>query len=130
MGKHFEIPRRRAMEREELVVHRFPSGTVGLTSRSDLRAAGLEQNRTAGKRFSGRIKDFFAAPQGPPIASICVAPGTLLIVKDIPPRLQRKWAIWSEEGAIFVWTKAAANSDCDTMRGTRNGLQTLTAQRL
>src|SRR5258708_5485762 len=61
-------------------------------------------------------KGVFAAPHSSPVAAICVAPGALLIVKDIPARLQRKWGIWSEEGAMFVWTKGAANSYCDTMQ--------------
>lgn len=128
MREFCAIPRRLAVEREELVVHRFPSGSIGFACPSDLRTAAFQENQTAFSRVWRKIKHFFAGQYTSPIAAIYVAPGALLILKDIPARLQRKLAIWSEEGAMLVRTRATANTYGDALQfqnGRRIPLQRL-----
>ena len=68
------VPNRLAQEGEQLVAHRFPTGSLGLTSPADLKRAS--QPRTASRRsLWRRALEFFDPPQSEPVPAVCVPPG-------------------------------------------------------
>ena len=67
----FGIRNRLASEGENLTVHRFRTGSVGLASVSD------------------------------PTTAICIPPGTQLTIQDIPERLQARLAVSCCEKVVF-----------------------------
>jgi hypothetical protein len=82
---HF--PNRLAVEGEQLVVHRFKTGTLGLTQAC----------------FSPT--QIFSPDSTP---AVCVPPGARLFVQDIPERLQQALNVGSVEEATFVEQSADA----------------------
>jgi hypothetical protein len=111
----YEFPNRLAREREELVVYRFPSGTLGLAAACDSRNAG-GRTETHDCRVSlwTAVKELFVIrrPEASPCA-VCIPPGSRLIVRDLPARLQRTLALSNEEGAIFIEMSATPYSHRD-----------------
>src|SRR3954449_1981717 len=115
----YEFSNRLAREREELVVHRFPSGSLGLASSHELRAA--EACHASAKGFWRNVRDFFDfSLYTSPVPAVCVPPGARLILKDIPTKAQEELNLSSEEGVIFLETSAAVNRHRDAVR-FRNG---------
>ena len=96
------IPNRLAAEGEQLMVFRFPTGALGLTSPN----ASLW-------RFWSR--------QTP---AICVPPGARLLLNDIPKYLQRLFDVQATEEVTFVQLSAEAYQYRDAVR-FRNGRQVL-----
>jgi hypothetical protein len=90
---HF--PNRLAVEGEQLVVHRFNTGTLGLApGRSSLRQV------------------FFSAC----VPAVCVPPGARLLLQDIPERLQQALNVGSVEEVTFVEQGADAFRYRDAVR--------------
>ena len=90
---HF--PNRLAVEGEQLVVHRFATGTLGLApARSSL-------------------KQIFSPASVP---AVCVPPGARLLLQDIPERLQQALNVGSVEEVIFVEQGADAFRYRDAVR--------------
>ena len=87
------LPSRLAAEREDLVVHRFSTGTIGLASPSDLLNRGTD---------------------GPP--AVCIPPGTQLLLRDIPLLLRCRLRVDGEEEVTFTQLTAAANTHRDAVR--------------
>jgi len=88
------IPNRLAVEGEELVVHRFPTGSIGLASP----CASLSQ---------------WSAKQN---HAVCVPPGARLVLCDVPERLQRDLAVGPIEGVTFVQLSATPYQFRDAVR--------------
>jgi hypothetical protein len=115
----YEFSNRLAKEREELVVHRFPSGSLGLASSHELRNA--EACHASAKGFWRNVRDFFDfSLYTSPVPAVCVPPGARLILKDIPTRAQEELNLSSEEGVTFLETSTAVNRHRDAVR-FRNG---------
>ena len=95
---HF--PNRLAEEGEQLVVHRFQTGTLGL----------------APACFS--LKQIFSPDSTP---AVCVPPGARLLVQDIPERLQQALNVGSVEEATFVEQSADAFRYRDAVRFGNGG---------
>ncbi len=115
------IPNRLAVEGEQLVVHRFCTGSMGLASPKDLevQVAKAETKTTFWQRF----KDFFEPTrQASFVPAVCIPPGAQLIVKDLPPDLQRQWRVAEREAVTFTQISADANSYRDAIR-FRNGYE-------
>jgi hypothetical protein len=110
------VPNRLAREGEELVVHRFPTGSLGLASPGDIRCSA--KARTAAPRTSlwGRLKEFFNPPVVQPVAAVCIPPGARLLLHDIPVRLQREMGVGATEEVRFTQITAAANSYRDAVK--------------
>ena len=87
------LPSRLAAEREELVVHRFSTGTIGLASPSDLTTKG-----TGG------------AP------AVCIPPGSRLLLRDVPLLLRCRLHVGGEEEVTFTQITAATNTHRDAVR--------------
>jgi len=88
-----DLPTRLAAGREELVVHRFSTGTIGLTSPSDLTNRGAD-----------------GAP------AVCIPPGTQLLLRDIPLHLRCRLDVGGEEEVTFTQVTAATNTHRDAVR--------------
>ena len=116
------IPNRLAVAGEDLVIHRFGEGALGMASASDLRLR--EERRQAGGRgFWTRVKEFFSAQDA--IPAVCIPPGTRLIVRDIPLNLQFGCSLRGDfEEAVFTQLTAAINSFRDAVR-FKNGSEVL-----
>lgn len=108
------LPNRLAAEGEELIVHRFPTHSIGLASPCDLQ----QQTRAAspGQTVWQRIKKSFTqAFDMPEVPAICVPPGACLILRNIPLDLQGKWSTGEEEGVYFIQTSAEVNTYRDAL---------------
>src|SRR5579872_94771 len=101
------IPNRLAREGDELVVHRFETGAIGLAADSDLRPSPDEpagQPRT----FWSAVKEVFTShPKRVP--AVCVPPGTDLLLRDIPKKLQNQFGVKPIEQVTFTQITATVN---------------------
>ena len=96
------IPNRLAAEGEQLMVYRFPTGALGLTSPE------------TGRRL-------LWSKQTP---AICVPPGARLLLRDIPKDLQQQFDVQATEEVTFVQLSAEAYQYRDAVR-FRNGREVL-----
>ena len=117
------IPNRLAKEGEDLVVHRFPTGSLGFASSLDLdRRAAEEQAKAHG--FWATLKSFFSPPKTADIPAVCIPPGAQLSLSGVPKRLQMDLGVDREEEVPFTQLTAASNTHRDAVR-FRNGCYTL-----
>jgi hypothetical protein len=115
---------RLAKEGETLIVHRFPSATLGLASAADLHSA---TEARASQRRAGlwsAIKGFLSMPDWNAIPAVCVPPGAQLLLQDIPACLQRKFKVSCSEDVVFTQLSSEANTYRDAVRFS-NGLEVL-----
>ena len=99
---HF--PNRLAVEGEQLVVHRFATGTLGLAP----------AHRGLNRIFS-------------PVPAVCVPPGARLLLQAIPKRLQQDLNVAAVEEVTFVEQSADAFRYRDAVRFA-NGREILLQQ--
>jgi hypothetical protein len=120
----FAIPNRLATEGDRLVIHRFPTGSLGLASRTDIARIELASAEASKGSFWHRVKCYLqeTPSRSIPIPAVCVPPGAWLILKEIPRFMQRKYGLESEEGAEFIQTNAEADTYRDALR-FHNGAQ-------
>jgi hypothetical protein len=108
------VPNRLAREGEELVIHRFSTGSLGLADPDDVRRAA-QPRRPARKTIWQSIRDFFDPPAMTAVCAVCIPPGATLEVQDIPERLQRQWGVGCEETAVFTQISANVNTYRDAL---------------
>ena len=111
----FAIPNRLASEGEQLVVHRFPTGSLGLASITDIGHNDLARSETPKGSVWNRIRCWFQDTPSCAIPAVCVPPGAHLILKAIPACIQQKYGLESEEGATLVQTNAEPNTYRDAL---------------
>jgi hypothetical protein len=111
-----EVRTRLAIEGEGLTVYRFPTGTLGFTSPSELE----QRSELRGWR------SWFSPRQVP--CAVCIPPGAQLVLRDIPARLQSGLGLGLEEEVVFVQTGMDAGRHRDAVRFRNN--QELLLQRL
>jgi hypothetical protein len=104
---------RLAVEGEELVVYRFPTGSIGLTSAFEVAAHK--------KEFRGWQHWF--NPRETPCA-VCIPPGARLCLRNIPEHLQRQLGVGTAETVVFTQVSAEAYQFRDAV-GFRNGREVL-----
>ena len=112
------VPNRLAQEGEELVMHRFPTGSLGFASPCDLKRQAPPA--AAQRSMWRRIRQFFNPPVAEPVAAVCIPPGARLQVSDIPARIQQQFGVEAIEEVTFTQLTAAVNSYRDAVR-FRNG---------
>jgi hypothetical protein len=113
----FAIPNRLAKEQEDLVAHRFPTGSMGLASPVDLcRSAQLRRQAPGKTGLWSAIKGFFTMPKLEPVPAVCIPPGASLRLQDIPVRLQQELGVRPEEDVVFTQTSASVNTYRDAVR--------------
>ncbi len=108
------VPNRLAVEQEELVAHRFPTGSMGLTSPDDLRRMSERTERPP--TIWSALKSFFSPSQNPPVCAVCIPPGARLRLFGIPARLQTELGVGPEEEVVFTQITANVNSYRDSVR--------------
>lgn len=117
------IPNRLAKEGEELIVHKFSTGSMGLASPLDLPAPQPVAKEAPKQTFWQAVKSFFEPVRQPAVApAVCIPPGAHLIMREIPVDLQRQYRVSAEEGVIFTQISADVNSYRDAIR-FNNGYQ-------
>jgi hypothetical protein len=109
------VPNRLARQGEELVVHRFPTGSIGLASPGDVTCAAAP-HRARGKSFWVSVREFFNLSESRPVPAVCIPPGASLMLHDIPARMQDGLGLRSDEEVTFTQISAAVNSYRDAVR--------------
>src|SRR6267154_498641 len=109
------VPNRLAQEGEELVAHRFPTGSLGLASPADLNRAN-DTPTPARHTLWCVLKEFFNPPKAEPVPAVCIPPGARLELQDIPVRLQHDLGVGPVEAVTFSQLSAAVNSYRDAVR--------------
>ena len=109
------VPNRLAREGEELVVHRFPTGSLGLASSADIRRH-LNPPKPGRKGFWASLLDLLNPPSSMPVCAVCIPPGAQLLLKDVPQRLRESFAVMETERVTFTQISAAPNTYRDSVR--------------
>ena len=97
------IPSRLAVEGEQLVIHRFPTGSLGLASPCPSVSRSWFAKRTP---------------------AVCVPPGARLLLRDIPKDLQQQFDVGGTEEVTFVQLSATPYQFRDAFRFS-NGREVL-----
>lgn len=111
------VPNRLAREGEELISHRFPTGSLGLASPADLQRTPPPAAR---KSFWTAFKEFFQPAEAAAVCAVCIPPGARLRLEDVPARLQTELGVGACEDVTFTQITASAHSYRDAVR-FRNG---------
>lgn len=85
------INNRLAKDGEQLVIHRFSTGSKGLTS---------PKNLNPPKRKKGLAR-LLQTDMMPKECAVCVPDGTVLVIQDVHPVLQRKFGLSTTEVVTF-----------------------------
>jgi hypothetical protein len=109
------VPNRLAREGEELISHRFPTGSLGLASPADLKRAA-NHAVPARRTFWSTLREFFNPPRSEAVPAVCIPPGARLELRDIPARLQHEIGVAPVETVTFTQITAAVNSYRDAVR--------------
>ncbi len=109
------VPNRLAKEGEELVAHRFPTGSLGLASPADLKRVA-DPPAPVRRSIWCAVKEFFNPPKTEPVPAVCIPPGARLELHDIPVRLQHEIGVGPVEAVTFTQISAAVNSYRDAVR--------------
>src|SRR5262249_50830574 len=108
------VENRLAEEGEILVVHRFYSGSKGLTSPEYLTP------RDEPKGWIAALKKIFAAH--PRVCAVCIPDGAQLVLRGISPSLQGAHALAATEAVTFRQLSANAGTYRDAVE-FRNGVR-------
>ena len=113
-------PNRLATDGEDLVVHRFGAGSLGLASPADLGPV-ISASKTAQGTLWCRAKAWFLGYNAKweaekRIPAVCVPPGARLLLRDIPKGLQRELGVGQVEEVAFIEITAEVNTYRDAVR--------------
>lgn len=100
-------PNRLAVEGETLITTRFPGGSMGLASQSDLPRTATWDN-----------------PDTKPLCAVCIPPGAQLLIEDIPARLKQEFSVSDAEFVTFTQLGFEAYTHRDGIR-FENGKEVL-----
>ena len=117
------VPNRLARDGEELVTHRFESGTLGLASQADLQPK-IDPMPPPRRTFWTPLKETFARREPRSVCAVCIPPGARLLLRDIPELLQHEIGVAAIEPVIFTQITAAPYRYRDSVR-FRNGHEIL-----
>jgi hypothetical protein len=122
------IQNRLAQEGEDLLLHKFETGSIGFASESDmLKCEAVEQKETSS--FWGAMREWLLLPpRSARVPAICVPPGTRLLLTDIPQPTQKSLCVEDPEIVIFTELHSQSYSYRDALflpNGTRVLLQDL-----
>lgn len=110
------IPNRLASEDEDLVVHRFETGTIGLACQADLQGRALPALAPT-KGFWSMLTALFTQPDRESLLpAVCIPPGASLLLMDISEQLQDEIGIGRVEKVTFTQITAEANAYRDAVR--------------
>jgi len=112
------FPNRLAHAGEDLIVHRFSSGSMGLAPPYDLAADPVRPSPESAARpsFWTRVRDFFLPGPERPVTAVCIPPCSRLALHRIPDCLQTDLGVQNEEEVVFEELTAEANQYRDAVR--------------
>lgn len=110
------LAQRLARVGEELVTHRFSTGSLGLASPRELQMAATPGTKPPRRRFWCVIREFFNPPMVGPAPAVCVAPGARLMLSDISVRMQQQLSVGPTETVTFTQITASVNCYRDAVR--------------
>jgi hypothetical protein len=120
------LPNRLATAGEELIVHRFRTGSKGLASPPDLRPVKPMEAPAPQMTLWCRLKALFTdqPPRMHQAPAVCVPPRATLLLKNVPVDLQRRWCVGPDEEVRFVQCSADVNRyrDCLQFKDQRQVL--------
>ncbi|HEY7389112.1 MAG TPA: hypothetical protein VH640_11430 [Bryobacteraceae bacterium] len=93
------VPNRLAVEGEELIVHRFPSGAMGMASPEE---ANPQTRNSGPQTLWGKIKDLLLPAVPDSVTAVCIPPGARLMLRDIPEKRQRRFEVVPAESVVFT----------------------------
>lgn len=107
------IPNRLAVEGDRLLVKAFCTGSIGLAAVQDVERAqsGARPKKTLWKRLK-----LLCTAASSDVPAICVPPGALLILRDIPREMQHQLGLRESEIVEFTQTGMDANRHRDAFR--------------
>src|SRR6516225_11236543 len=108
------VSNRLAQEGEDLVVHRFYTGSLGLASPAELTSAA--SSIVTKKTFWALLKEFFSPPPVDTVCAVCIPPGASLELRGISERLQRDLGVRPVERVTFTQISASPDSYRDAVR--------------
>ncbi|PYS09370.1 MAG: hypothetical protein DMG15_24045 [Acidobacteria bacterium] len=111
------IPNRLAEKDEVLVVHRFYTGSKGLTSPEYLKPP--EQSK---KGLLSTLTQFLAFPAQPRVCAVCIPDGAKLMIYGISPTFQQAHGLNSAEAVTFRQLSADAHTYRDAVE-FKNGVK-------
>ena len=114
------VPNRLAQEGEDLVTHRFRTGSLGLAP-----AGTCTQAEALGAKTGiwSMLKTFLKGGPAQTVA-VCIPPGARLLVGDIPEALQRSLRVGAAEEVTFTQLTATPHMYRDAFR-FKNGAELL-----
>ena len=111
------IPNRLAAEGEDLVVHRFSTGSMGLASMADLQEQKRLKETAPRKSFWQRFVELLEQPDPyANVPAICIPPGAQLTLTNIPEPLRKRFQLRQEETAVFTQITSEFNRYRDAIR--------------
>lgn len=99
------VRNRLAREGEELVVHRFMTGSLGMAPEAEVNPP-MRPEETRG--LWAALKSFFNPDPADQICAVCLPPGARLVLKDISETIQRNFDVSAEEEVVFTQLTASA----------------------
>jgi hypothetical protein len=114
------VPNRLAQNGEDLVAHRFRTGSLGLAPAGACTQADVVGTGTG---FWWMLKAFLRGEPTQAVA-VCVPPGARLLLGDIPEPLQQSLRVGSAEEVTFTQLTATASMYRDAFR-FKNGAELL-----
>src|SRR5689334_4903246 len=110
---------RLAKDGDELVVHRFDTGTLGMISVDSI---PRESKKPEHVTWWQSVKAWFTeASQSEPCV-VCVPPGARLVLHEIPTRLQQQYHVAATEEVMFTQTTPDAYRYRDAVRFSNGGV--------
>lgn len=121
------FPNRLAKGGEELIVYTFTSGAKGLAALSDLQGELIPfpVQRKSLRSLLGKIRSFLQDVVANPdsaksVVAVCIPPGSLLLLRDIPERLRSNAGVRQVEEVTFTQISESSFAYRDAVR-FRNG---------
>ena len=117
-----EFPNRLAKEGENLILCRFPTGSMGFTSLPEYERQEawvkneLEKSGDVASWFGGMIRRWKARKGCTPLTAVCLPPGSKLQFMNVPQRLQKELGVGEVETVTFTQTSYEAYTYRDAVR--------------
>lgn len=114
------IPNRLAIEGEELVAHRFQSGSLGLVSCFDYDRWLNQRSKSIWQRLKA-----WCSADNEPTPVVCIPPGARLRLEGLPEILRKQFDLGTSEKATFTQVSAEANWQRDALCFDNNAVVSL-----
>lgn len=109
------LPNRLAKEGDELVVHKFRTGSMGLASAADLKIPTIKAEAPRRTMWE-HVRSFLESePRANDVCAICIPPGAKLTLSNVPAEVQARWSVKEGAEVVFTQTSAMANTYRDAI---------------